>query len=143
MSVERCDRHDLHYDTDLKLCCPLCEEAGVEEIVKLRDALATSEKERVRWQKYYETGLKVDAELKAKLAQVTAERELYKEMRENTVVAANALEKRLIDSQARCTTLEAALDRILAFAPASADKVQCIQRLNAIEATAKAALTPT
>jgi hypothetical protein len=24
MSVERCDRHDLHYD--LKLCCPLCEE---------------------------------------------------------------------------------------------------------------------
>ena len=45
-----------------------------------RDALATSEKERVRWQKYYETGLKVDAELKARIATLEAAlRALYDE----------------------------------------------------------------
>jgi hypothetical protein len=101
MSVERCDQHDLYYDTDLKLCCPLCEEAGVEEIVKLRDALTTSEKERVRWQKYYETGLKVDAELKEKLAQVTAENR-------NSHRVCTQLQQQLTEAQARCATLEAA-----------------------------------
>lgn len=42
--------------------------------------------------------------------------------------------------QARVTELEGALNRVLAFAPADMDKVVCIQRLNAIEATVKAAL---
>jgi hypothetical protein len=35
MSVERCDQHDLHYDTDLKLCCPLCEEEESDKIAKV------------------------------------------------------------------------------------------------------------
>jgi cysteinyl-tRNA synthetase len=46
-----------------------------EEVRLAKQQLTTCEKERVRFQKYYETGLKADQELKAKLAQVTAERD--------------------------------------------------------------------
>ena len=49
MSVERCEIHSLHYDTDLKLCCPICEEAESQEITALREALAQVTAERDTW----------------------------------------------------------------------------------------------
>lgn len=85
---------------------PLLIEPVEQEVVRLRARLEAAEKERVRFQKYYETATRINGELKAKLEAVEKVRDEYHEQFVDAAESEDRLRTQLATAQAKVKELE-------------------------------------